>query len=112
MVEHRVTYLWGYASSLYALAQETLRRRRFDVRMKVAITNAEPVYPYQRQAIAEAFGCPVRETYGMAEIVAAASECPEGRLHTWPDVGIVEFAEGETVGEACRSGALVCTGAC
>ena len=38
--------------------------------MTVAITNAEPVYDYQRATIAQAFNCPVRETYGMAEIVA------------------------------------------
>ena len=55
--------------------------------MTVAITNAEPVFDYQRWAIAEAFQCPVRETYGMAEIVAAASECTAGKLHLWPEVG-------------------------
>ena len=35
------------------------------MQMTVAITNAEPVYAYQREAIEQAFQCPVRETYGM-----------------------------------------------
>src|SRR5262249_43089394 len=71
---HRIQYLWGYPSALHALAQEAVRRQRRDLKMTVAIANAEPLFDYQRQTIAEAFQCPVRETYGLAEIVAAASE--------------------------------------
>ena len=96
---HRVEYVWGYTSALYALAEEMnrLKRRR---PMRVVITNAEPLYPYQRSAIEQAFACPVRETYGMAEVVAAASECEKGTLHLWPEVGVVE-ASGEE---------MLCTG--
>ena len=92
---YRVTYLWGYTSSLYALAQEALRLGRRDLQMTVAITNAEPVFAYQRRAIEKAFQCPLRETYGMAEIVAAGSECPAGNLHLWPEVGWVEVLGGD-----------------
>ena len=95
---YRVTYLEGYTSSLYALAQEALQLGRRDLSVAVAIPNAEPVEDYQRRAIAAAFQCAVRETYGMAEGVAAASECPAGRLHLWPEVGLLETAEdGELV---------------
>src|SRR5439155_838245 len=53
---------------------------------------------HQRAVIAEAFNCPVRETYGMDENVAAASECTGGRLHTWPEVGWMEVvANGRPV---------------
>jgi phenylacetate-CoA ligase len=107
---YRVAYLWGYTSSLYALAQGVLRLGRHDLKMTVAITNAEPVFDYQRKAIAEAFQCPVRETYGMAEIVAAASECSAGTLHLWPEVGIVEVVEGNQPISDGTSGDLVCTG--
>lgn len=110
LVAHNIVYLWGYTSSLYALAQEVLRSGRQDVAMKVVITNAEPVYEYQRQVIGAAFRCPVRETYGMTEMVAAASECAYGRLHLWPEAGIVEvLAEGQKV-PAGETGELVCTG--
>jgi len=97
---YRIRYLLGYTSSLYALAAAALERGLEVPRMKVAVANAEPVFDYQRRAIAKAFGCPVRETYGMAEIVTAASECEHGRLHLWPEAGITEVIGGE----------LICTG--
>jgi phenylacetate-CoA ligase len=106
---HRVTYLWGYTSSLYALAQEALRLNR-RVPMRVAITNAEPVFDYQREAIRKAFQCPVRETYGMAEIVMAAGECEADRLHLWPDVGVVETVEGDQPALIGVVGDFVATG--
>ena len=76
----------------------------------MAITNAEPVLNYQREAIAGAFGCPVRETYGMSEIVAAAGECEAGRLHLWPEVGWLEVREGTDPVSRGRSGEFISTG--
>ncbi len=90
IAKYRVTYILGYSSALYALAQEVLRQKRKDVQLKVAMTNAEPLFDYQRETISEAFNCPVRETYGMAEVVAAASDCDRGRLHQWLDTGVIE----------------------
>ncbi|MBK8169281.1 MAG: phenylacetate--CoA ligase family protein [Sandaracinaceae bacterium] len=110
LIAHRVTYLFGYTSSLYALAQEVLKLRRRDVRMRVAIANAEPVFDYQRAEIEEAFQCPLRETYGMAELAAAAGECAEGEMHIWPDVGVVELVENGIAVEDGQAGDLVCTG--
>ena len=107
---YRVTYFSGYPSSLYALAQTALESGRREARMAVTITSAEPLYDYQRTAIAEAFNCPVRETYGMAEMVAMASECASGRLHLWPEIGRVEvIQDGQPVPNGI-SGELVCTG--
>jgi len=110
LVRYRITYLYGYPSSLYALAQGVLARGRTDLGMAVAVTNAEPLFDYQREAIAGAFQCPVRETYGMAEIVTAASQCEAGRLHLWPEVGVVELVEGDRVSGNGTAGELVCTG--
>lgn len=98
LARYRVVYLYGATSSLLALANEVLALGRRDLRMHVAIANAEPVFEHQRRAIEEAFQCPVRETYGMAELVAAASECPHGRLHVWPEVAHFELLrDGEPV---------------
>src|SRR6185503_8185524 len=58
----------------------------------------------------QAFQCPVRETWGMIENVAAASECPEGRLHQWPEVGIIEVCDDGRPLAAGASGELICTG--
>jgi phenylacetate-CoA ligase len=88
---YRIKYLWGYPSSLYVLAQEALRLGKRGPEMAVVITNAEPLTELQRETISQAFGCPVRETYGMAEMVTAASECPGGRLHQWPEIGVLEI---------------------
>jgi phenylacetate-CoA ligase len=67
------------------------------------------VFDHQRETIAQAFQCPVRETYGMAEIVAAASECEQGRLHLWDEVGIVETWDGDAATRG-TPGDLICTG--
>lgn len=107
---YRIDYLYGYPSSLYALAQTTLDSGRKDLHMAVALTSAEPVYEYQRAAIAEAFHCPVRETYGMAEIVAMASECNAGRLHRWPEAGWIEVSQNGQPVPYGNPGEFVCTG--
>ena len=88
--EYRIRYLVGYSSALYSLAQAIIAENMKDVRMGVVIANAEPLYDYQKELISQAFGCPVRETYGMAEMVAAASECGSGNLHRWPEAGVIE----------------------
>lgn len=104
--EKRVRYILGYTSALYSLAQAAKANSRRDVRFDVAITNAEPVHEHQRELISEVFGCPVRETYGMAEMVAAASECSTGNLHQWPEAGVIESIS--SVADA--AGDLICTG--
>jgi phenylacetate-CoA ligase len=109
---YRIEYLWGYTSSLYTIAQEALRHGRAAGQLKVVIANAEPLFEHQRAAIAAAFHCPVRETYGMSEIVAAASECQCGVLHLWPEVGVIEIAPGGTSEGQTIEGELVCTGLC
>jgi phenylacetate-CoA ligase len=105
----RVRYLWGYPSALHALACEVLRSGTEAGPFVVAIANAEPVLPYQRDAIERAFGCPLRETYGMAEQTAAASECEAGRLHLWPEAGFVEVLQNGCPVPRGDVGDLVCT---
>ena len=106
----RVRYVWGYSSSLFALADGMLRLKLTGFKPAVAVTNAEPLYAHQRGVITAAFGCPVRETYGMTEIAVAAGECGHGTMHLWPEVGFVEILEGETAVPAGESGDLVATG--
>lgn len=106
LVKYRIKYILGYPSAIHALAQEALKLGRTDLELDIVIANAEPLYDYQRATISNAFGCPVRETYGMAEIVAAASECEHGSLHQWPDTGIIELGTGDSD----DSSELICTG--
>ena len=107
---YRIRYIYAYTSSLCALAHGLLRLRYGHLKMDVVITNAEPLFDYQRKIISAAFQCPVRETYGMAEIVAAAGECGAGKLHLWPEVGWIEVMEdGRRITDG-NVGELVCTG--
>ena len=107
--KYKVRYLYGYTAALHALAYEILRLKRSDLKMEVVLTNAEPLGERERRIIAEAFQCPVRETYGMTEIVAAAGECPAGRMHLWPEVGWIEVMNGNQKAQPGESGELVCT---
>ena len=109
---HRVNFLLGYPSSIHALAIACNKHGIRPRPLKTVIANAEPVLDHQRSAIRDVFGCEIRETYGMAEYVAAASECEHGRLHLWPEAGLVEVVDMHAdhpvaVGE---TGRLVCTG--
>lgn len=106
--KYKIKYILGYSSALYSVAKEALSRNYDGIKLKVAITNAEPLYEYQREAIEAAFSCPVRETYGMAEIAAAAGECEKSRLHQWSDVGIVEVEDNSK--DENGIGDLICTG--
>ena len=106
---YKITHIVGYTAALNVLAEQALRTGRRDLNMRVVVTNAEPVYDYQRSRIAEAFACPVRETYGMAEIVAFASECEHGALHLWPEAGWLEILENGQPVSAGTAGDLICT---
>lgn len=110
--EYRVTYMLGYASSMDSLAQLALERGIEPTPLRFAISNAEPLYPHQRERIAQAFQCPVRNTYGMAEIVCGASECESSAMHVWPEVGIVEVLNevSDVPAGYDAIGRFVCTG--
>ena len=107
--KYRIQYLYGYTSSLYELARVVIQSERDDLKMTVAISNAEPVFDYQRAAIEEAFQCSLRETYGMAEMAVAASECQEGRLHLWPEVARIELFDNGYISNDHSSGEVIST---
>jgi phenylacetate-CoA ligase len=102
----------GYASSMYSMAQTAIEKGIPSVPLNVALSNAEPLYRNQREAISQAFQCSVREAYGMAEIVCTASECAEGRMHLWPEVGMVEVFDdtSDELMAPSDTGRLICTG--
>lgn len=113
LVRFRPTHLVGYTSALSALAEFVLMSGRTDLRPRVVITNAEPLYDHQKAAMARAFSCPVVETYGMTEMGVAASACHNGQLHTWPDLGYLEILDHDgqpaapgQVGEVVTTGLL------
>ncbi|MBX2992601.1 MAG: phenylacetate--CoA ligase family protein [Bacteroidetes bacterium] len=109
---YRVRYILGYPSALAALAQHARRHGIPTPGIQLVISNAEPLYDYQRESIARGFGCPVRDTYGMAEYTCGASECTEGTMHLWPEAGVCEVLEDDADVPvlAGQSGRLIATG--
>ncbi|MBL8778099.1 MAG: phenylacetate--CoA ligase family protein [Acidimicrobiales bacterium] len=105
------THLVVYPSAAAFLARLALDAGLRMTGPRVVIANAEPVSAGQRALIEEAFGCPVRETYGMAEMAAGASECEAGTLHLWPDCGVVEVVDdADAPAPEGGSGRFVLTG--
>jgi phenylacetate-CoA ligase len=92
MTSFGVEYLFGYASSLYSIAHLGRMLNLQFPTLKVAISNAEPLFEYQKETISAAFGCEVVNTYGMSELVAAGctSVSSNGKIELWPEVGIIE----------------------
>ncbi len=93
----RPTHVLGYPSALATLARLCLDGGHPLPTLRVALTNAEPLHDHQREVIGEAFATTVRDTYGLAELVAGASECEAGTQHLWPEVGDVEAVDGQLV---------------
>ena len=106
---YHIEYLLGYTSALYEIAQGILQLNQ-RVKMAVVVANAEPIFAYQREMIEEAFQCKMRETYGMAETVAAASECEHGSMHLWPEAGWLEVFKDSKPQPLGTPGELISTG--
>ncbi len=108
----KVTHIISYPSSLTYLAAACLRLGLQGPPVRAAIANAEPLFDWQKDTIEAWLGRRPIETYGMGEKLAAASECSAGRLHLWPELGIVEIVDAENGihMEPGQAGDLVCTG--
>lgn len=103
------TELVGYASSLYMLAKAQLDERR-NIRPRVVFTTADNLLPHYRGVIEDAFGCPVVDQYGCAEMAIFAAELSPENFLVHPEHGFLEVLdrEGRDVG-AGEVGEAVCT---
>lgn len=112
MRRHKLVYLLGYASSLYDVARFVVDQGLEPPTLRAVLSNAEALYPHQRETITAAFGCRVFDTYGQAEFVCASSECLAGHMHMWPEVGVAEVLcdDSDEPVPAGMAGRLVSTG--
>lgn len=90
--ENQITHLVTYTSSGTFLAEQILQHNMSDKLpdLRAIVTNAEPVFDWQRDILGRAFHCDVHETYGMGEMVIGASADEQQRLRLWPEPGYVE----------------------
>lgn len=94
---HPVSFLYGYPSAVSQLADELVAQglEGRALRLKVVVTTAEVLRDEQRQRVSEAFGCPVADSYGCAEVGVCGVACEHGRLHTPLESVVVETAPAE-----------------
>ena len=86
--------LQAYPSTAFTLAQFMAQRNR-RLSIPAVFTASEPLYPHQRELIAERFGARIMDMYGMAERVAFATECEFGSIHINPDYSYVELLDSD-----------------
>jgi len=93
----RPLYLHGYVSALYTLARRLQSLgRTFTFKLRAVFTESERLYPFQRQAMEQVWGCPIHEHYGSVEIGNMAEADPEGRLRINEDFCVLEvLSSGE-----------------
>jgi phenylacetate-CoA ligase len=109
--QYRITHMVAYSSSAAVLAKQALDLGLSTKGIKVIVTVAEPLPTWRRKIISQGFACQVKESYGMAEIAVAATECLAGTLHLWPEVGWLEiFSDTEDIPLSHGlSGRFICT---
>jgi phenylacetate-CoA ligase len=75
--------MFGYPSAIAQLARRAKTRgmTMSDLEIRAVFVTSEVLQPPWRQAITEAFGCPVVTEYGARDAGHMARECPDGSLH-------------------------------
>jgi phenylacetate-coenzyme A ligase PaaK-like adenylate-forming protein len=83
------TIVATYPSAAVLLAEERVAGR-LDIAPREIWTGGEMLSSTMRQAVMNAFGCPVADNYGASEFLTLASECSLGHLHLNSDWAILE----------------------
>lgn len=81
-----------YPSAAVLLAEEKIAGR-LRCRPQEIWTGGENLTPAMRKFVAEAFACPVVDSYGASEFLALACACRCGRLHLNSDWAILESVD-------------------
>ena len=103
-------FIDSYPSSIHYVARainESLLPRA--IRPKTIVTSSETLTAQQRDDVQRAFGCPVRDQYGSAEMAAFIAECPHGRYHVASEYGLLELLPGD-FGHTSHARLIVATG--
>jgi len=108
---HKIQYLLGYVSSIYSIVSIGTSQNLEFPKLKLIITNAEPLFQHQRQAISKAFSCPVIQTYSGCEFAFGGNEDLSGTMYLWPEAGVMEVVDedGQVLPEG-KVGNFVITG--
>ena len=107
-IKYQPRFLIGYTYSIFEIAKWMVENNK-TFKLKAVITNAEPLYDFQKKYIGKAFDCPVVETYGQAELVCFANTFPDGKMYQSPEMGITECINIQSYEDGAY-GELIATG--
>jgi phenylacetate-CoA ligase len=85
--------IYSYPSFLALMAKDNLQSHPLEYPVRLVITHGEMLSDRCRALLSRAFSCPVRDSYGAAEVFRIAYECQFRRLHIIPDSAVVEVDE-------------------
>lgn len=103
-------YMMGYVSSIYNIAGEGLKQNIKMPKLKLVVTNAEPLLEHQKEVISKAFSCPVLQSYSGCEFAFGGCEDLSGRIYLWPEAGIMEVQDAEGNINKYGKGEFIITG--
>ncbi len=106
--------IFGYPSTfvLTVTMAESLGLNLKELRnrgLSVIITTSEMLSDVDRQLIADGFGVPVRDSYGLREAGLIGHECEHGTMHCMDEQIILETIDPETLEPTDGEGELVVT---
>jgi len=99
--------VFGWSSILDEVCTE-LERRGERLRVSLAFTASDMLFPERRRRIAERLGARIVDAYGAIETGPTAWECPAGAGYHVDDGSVVTEIVDEN-GRAAASGRIVCT---
>jgi len=104
-------YVQGYPSALHLVGRALIDAGRplGPGRITAVFSSSESLLAFQREAIEEGFGAPVRDHYAATEQVVSMTACAQNRLHVDMEFCIVEVEVQEETDEYVR-GPLLVTG--
>jgi len=105
-------FIDSYPSAIYEIASFiNANTIKHSIQLKAVVTSSETLGDHQREAIEQAFQCPVFDQYGCAEMAVMAYQQEDGRYFIPPQYSIVEVLDDDDRPvEPGESGHLVCTG--
>jgi phenylacetate-CoA ligase len=106
--KYQPQFLIGYTNSINEIAAWMSQHDKI-FPLKAVITNAEPIFDFQKENIEKAFQCPAVETFGQAELVCFANTFPDEKIYESPDIGFSEVHEVTDLKEG-KFGKLIATG--
>lgn len=91
------TYLHGYSSMIYEVANKLNASGLALNNVKFVKGTSEKIYDHYQEAAQKAFGRKIISEYGAAEAGIIAFECPHGRMHINEETCIVEVIDEHIV---------------